>query len=183
MTETADRYRKIADAFTQRIAAVPADGWDAPAPCEGWVARDIVQHVVDTSGFFLARVSKEVADVPAVADDPMGAWTGARDAILSALEDPEVASIESDTGGPMGKMTFEQTVGAFGVGDILVHTWDLSRAVGLDEHLDADEVHRLFDAMLPRDEMMRGSAFGPKVEVPDSADEQTKLIAFTGRQP
>jgi hypothetical protein len=31
--------------------------------------------------------------------------------------------------------------------------------------------------------MMRGSAFGPKVDVPDGADEQTQLIAFTGRTP
>jgi hypothetical protein len=37
--------------------------------------------------------------------------------------------------------------------------------------------------MLPNDEHMRGTAFGPKVEVPDDADEQTKLIAFTGRTP
>ena len=83
----------------------------------------------------------------------------------------------------MGKMTFEETVGAFGVGDILIHTWDLSRAVGLDERLDPDEVHRLYERCSRNDEMMRGTAFGPKVEVPDGADEQTKLIAFTGRQP
>ena len=28
---------------------------------------------------------------------------------------------------------------------------------------------------------MRGEHFGPKVAVPDDADDQTKLIAFTGR--
>jgi hypothetical protein len=38
--------------------------------------------------------------------------------------------------------------------------------------------------MQPMDEMMRqGDAFGPKVEPPAGADEQTKLIAFTGRRP
>ncbi len=31
--------------------------------------------------------------------------------------------------------------------------------------------------------MMRGTAFGPKVPVPDDADEQTKLIVLTGRTP
>jgi hypothetical protein len=25
--------------------------------------------------------------------------------------------------------------------------------------------------------------YGPRVEVPDDADEQTRLIAFTGRRP
>ncbi|HEY7135757.1 MAG TPA: hypothetical protein VIB48_11880 [Acidimicrobiia bacterium] len=34
------------------------------------------------------------------------------------------------------------------------------------------------------DELLRQSGhYGPKVEVPDGADEQTKLIAFTGRRP
>jgi hypothetical protein len=32
--------------------------------------------------------------------------------------------------------------------------------------------------------MLRSSGqYGPRVEVPDDADEQTKLIAFMGRQP
>ena len=34
------------------------------------------------------------------------------------------------------------------------------------------------------DEVLRASGhYGPKVEVPADADEQTRLIAFTGRHP
>ena len=66
---------------------------------------------------------------------------------------------------------------------MLVHTWDLARATGQDETLDADEVHRMFVAMQPADEMIRGEHFGPKVPVPEDADEQTKLLAFVGRTP
>jgi uncharacterized protein (TIGR03086 family) len=72
----------------------------------------------------------------------------------------------------------------FGLGDVLVHTWDLARATGLDDTLDPDEVHRFLTAMEPMDEMMRkGTAFGDRIDVADNADEQTRLIAFTGRQP
>ena len=68
--------------------------------------------------------------------------------------------------------------------DILVHTWDLARATGLDETLDPDEVHSLYEGMQPMDEALRQSGhYGPRVPVPDDADEQTKLIAFTGRRP
>lgn len=98
------------------------------------------------------------------------------------MEDPDTAAVEIDSG-PIGTLTLDEMVATFGVGDILIHTWDLSRAVGLDEALDPDEVHRLYESMLPRDEMMRGPAFGPKVDVPDDADEQTKLLGFTGRTP
>ena len=42
----------------------------------------------------------------------------------------------------------------------------------------------MYEGMLPMDEVLRQSGqFGPKVDVPDDADEQTKLLAFLGRQP
>jgi hypothetical protein len=38
--------------------------------------------------------------------------------------------------------------------------------------------------MEPLDEVLRQSGqYGARVTVPDDADEQTRLIAFTGRQP
>jgi hypothetical protein len=42
----------------------------------------------------------------------------------------------------------------------------------------------MYEGMLPLDDMLRQSGqYGPRVEVPDDADVQTKLIAFIGRQP
>jgi uncharacterized protein (TIGR03086 family) len=182
MTEISDRYGKVAEAFTQRVEAVPADGWGRPAPCEGWVARDIVRHLVQSAGFFLGPAGVEVPDGPSVDDDPVGAWKVIRDRVQAALEDPDVAGTEFDS--PMGRTTVEGLIGRFGVGDVLVHTWDLARATGLDETLDPEECERLYAVMEPSDELMRaGTAFGPKVEVADDVDVQTKLIAFTGRRP
>jgi hypothetical protein len=38
--------------------------------------------------------------------------------------------------------------------------------------------------MEPLDDLLRSSGqYGPRVAVPDDADEQTRLIAFTGRRP
>jgi uncharacterized protein (TIGR03086 family) len=181
MTELSDRYRKLAAQFTLRASSVPDGAWDNPTPCEGWAARDIIRHMVETAGFFLSRADIEI-DAPSPDVDPLGAWEAARDAIQSALEDPAIAGIEYDT--PIGRSTFEKTMAMFGLGDVLVHTWDLARATGLDDTLDPDEVHRFLTAMEPMDEMMRqGTAFGDRVPVRDDADEQTRLIAFTGRQP
>jgi uncharacterized protein (TIGR03086 family) len=99
-----------------------------------------------------------------------------------ALDDPDVAGREYESR-VFGRSTLERTVGGIGVGDVLVHTWDLARATGQDERLDPDEVHDTYERMLPADEMIRGDQFGPKVPVPDDADEQTKLLAFVGRTP
>lgn len=180
--ETAERYRKVTADFTARAHAVPDDGWDRPAPCEGWVARGIVRHMVDTAGFFGGGAGVEMPKGPSVDDDPVAAWEGVREATLAALEDPEVAEREFES--PMGQTTLDSMIARFGVADVLIHTWDLSRAVGLHETLDPDEVQRVYELMLPNDEMLRqGTAFGPKVDVPDDADQQMKLIAFTGRRP
>jgi hypothetical protein len=62
--------------------------------------------------------------------------------------------------------------------------WDLARATGLDDPLDANEVHRFVESVEPMNAMLRESGhYGPRVMVPDDADEQTRLIAFVGRQP
>ncbi|MCA1691443.1 MAG: maleylpyruvate isomerase N-terminal domain-containing protein, partial [Actinobacteria bacterium] len=45
MSEVSERYRRLADAFAARLAAVPEDKWSSPSPCEDWTIRDLVAHV------------------------------------------------------------------------------------------------------------------------------------------
>jgi uncharacterized protein (TIGR03086 family) len=183
MSEISERYRKIADRFSQRVNEVPAGAWENPAPCEGWVARDVVRHLVEwVPGFFESNAGLEFPPLPSVDDDPAAAWSALDGALQGMLEDPEVASREFDM--RMGRYTVEDAIATFCVGDVLIHTWDVARATGLDETLDVDEVHSMYVGMLPIDEILRQSGqYGARVDVPDDADEQTKLIAFTGRQP
>ena len=131
---------------------------------------------------FLASAGLPVPTIPPVDDDPAGAWQALDRALQAALDDPRLAATEFDS--RAGRHTVEAAIGMFGVPDILIHTWDLARAAGLDETLDPDEVHDLYVAMEPMDGVLRQSGhYGPRVSVPPDADEQTKLIAFTGRQP
>jgi uncharacterized protein (TIGR03086 family) len=182
-SEISERYRKVAEQFTRRARSVPDDAWDNPAPCEGWVARDVVRHMVDwMPGFVLGNVGVDVPTIPSVDEDPVGAWVVVDRALQAALDDPEISAREFDS--QAGHHRVDDAVATFCLGDVLVHTWDLARATGLDETLDAEEVHRLFTGMEPVDELLRSSGhFGPRVDVPADANEQTKLIAFTGRRP
>jgi uncharacterized protein (TIGR03086 family) len=183
MSEIADRFRKLAAGFTQRVEQVPPDRWSNPSPCEDWTARDVVAHLVDASGIFLGFVDREVPRNPSVDDDPAAAWRNARDAVQAALDDPAVAATEYE--GFAGRSTFAGGIERFLAPDVLVHTWDLARATGLDERLDPDEVHAmcLATAAIDDDSFMRQpGVFGPKVDVPADADEQTRYLAFTGRR-
>lgn len=189
MTEIAARFQKVAAGFTARVEAVPADAWERPAPCEGWVARDVVRHLVDWlpgPGFLLGSFGVETGPIPSVETDAVAAWRVVRDAIQRALEDPAIATRVEDCG-PPGRLSLEAAVDMTCTPDVLIHTWDLARAAGLDERLDPDEVrHQLagLEALPPDvDEAMRRSGhYGPRVAVADDADEQTRLLAFMGRR-
>ena len=101
----------------------------------------------------------------------------------SLLDDPVACSTEISHP-RAGTHHLENAVSTFFIGDIVIHTWDLARASGLDETLDPEEVHEMLVAMTPLDSVLRASGqYGPRVDVPAGADEQTQLIAFTGRTP
>jgi uncharacterized protein (TIGR03086 family) len=183
MSEFATRYDRVAGQFTARVEAVPERAWDHPAPCEGWVARDVVRHLVEwIPGFFASYADLALDGGPAVDVDTVGAWRALDASLRAALADPDVAGRQFEMRG--GRYSVEAAVDMFCTGDILVHTWDLARATGLDETLDPDEVHRMLVDMEAYEDAIRQSGqYGPRVPVPDDADEQTRLIAFTGRQP
>jgi uncharacterized protein (TIGR03086 family) len=184
VSEIADRYRVVAEGLTKRVDAVPANAWDNPAPCEGWVARDVIRHLVEwIPGFLQSGSGVDLPSGPSVDNDPAGAWKVLTTGVQALLDDPQVAAKEFSHP-RAGRHSLEDAIATFFLGDVLIHTWDLARATGGDEALDADEVHRMFAASEPYDEMLRSSGqYGPRVTVPDDADEQTKLVAFVGRQP
>jgi len=67
--------------------------------------------------------------------------------------------------------------------DVTVHGWDLAKATGQDTTIAAPIVEFLFEVFEPRADAMRESgAFGPKQDVAEDADTQTKLLATLGRK-
>ena len=189
MTETADRFRRVAEGLTRTIDAVPDNAWANPSPCEGWDGRAVVQHLIEWlpgPGFLLGAFGIETRPIPSVDDDPAGAWAAVRDAIQGGLDDPAVAQRVADCG-PMGQLSFEAAVNMTCTPDVLIHTWDLARAAGIAVDLDADEIARQAAGIagLPPgvDEAMRASGhFGPRVDVPADADALTQVLAFNGRR-
>ena len=185
---TSDDYRRAAAGFSERVDSVPASAWERPAPCEGWVARDVVRHLVEwVPAFFDAAGGPALHAETSVDDDPATAWHEVDRRLQAALDDPAI--VASTISHPFaGEHRFDEAIATFVLADVVVHTWDLARAAGLDERLDRSLVHDLYAGMtsLPAgiDAMMRSSGqYGARVDVPADADDQAKLLAFTGRTP
>ena len=52
---SAERFRRVAGRFTDRANEVPDGAWENPAPCDGWTARDVVDHLVTWVPGFIRR--------------------------------------------------------------------------------------------------------------------------------
>ncbi len=143
MSAIADHYRRLAGNFSDTVDAVPDGRWDDPSPCDGWSARDVVQHVVDSEIGMLERVGLAPDPAPS-SEDAVARWSVVRAVMQESLDDPERAEREYD--GFFGRTTFEKTVDQFACFDLLVHRWDLARATGLTSHesMPADEVAPAF---------------------------------------
>ncbi len=181
MNDVQDVYRLVSNGFDTAIRAVTPDKWHAQSPCEDWKARDLVAHVVAGHGRVIAGVRGGEPKPLGSDEDPTRAWEEASRAIDEIAGDPEARSKEID--GPVGKMPAGQIIGQFVTMDLLVHTWDLARTVGADEHLDEDSVRRAYEALKPMDAMIRQpEVFGPKLEPPPGSDLQTEFLYFLGRR-
>jgi uncharacterized protein (TIGR03086 family) len=181
----ADRYRRVSGRFTEVAAAVPDDAWARPSPCAGWDARAVVRHNVEMSAFILSLIDRALpADAPSVDADPLGAWQAARASVQAALDDPAVAAQVHKPHVHLGQGPWINAVNMVLSSDLVIHTWDLARAVGRAERLDPDEVRGFWTGLAHFDEavLRQPEVFGPALEPPADADEQTKLLAFLGRK-
>lgn len=179
------RFRRRADGLVETLADVPDERWDAPSPCEGWSVRDVARHVAESQQIFATLVGRELTAGPSIDEDPAGAVVAALAQTQSLLDDPEVATTEFD--GMMGRSTYEQAVDRFASFDLVLHRWDAGAGAGVAVTLEPIDVESLLRGVeqLPAEllAMYRSpGVFGPELEAPEGADDQTRVLAFTGRR-
>ena len=161
--EAIERHQRASDGF----AAVAHAGarWDAPSPCTDWDTRGVIEHVIGFHEVLLLRPLGVKAHRPR--EGPAERWDATAAALFAALAAAEPQSI-------LPTLTT----------DVLVHTWDLAKAFGMDVELDAELCERALAAALPREEQLRQSdMFGPRVAVPEQATVQAQLLGVFGRDP
>ncbi|MEU7576980.1 TIGR03086 family metal-binding protein [Streptomyces sp. NPDC041068] len=183
-----DRHAEALDLFTDRVHAVRTDQWDAPTPCTEWTVRDLVNHLASEQ-LWVPPLVRDGASVEAVGDafdgdmlgpDPVTSWDTAAAASRAAFREP--GALDRTV-----HLSFGDTSAAFYCGqmttDLVVHAWDLSRAVGADETLPDALVNFSVREISPyAAELEKSGLFAAAVEPPAGADVRTKLLALLGRR-
>lgn len=179
--EIADTYARADRPLSALLESLSADDWDAPSPCEGWVARDVVAHLVDAQRSFLADRGLDLGPGPDLGADPAAGWRTHADQVAALVADPAVAEVPFE--GHFGPTTVGETLAAFYVFDMVAHRWDIAHAANRNERFSDAELD-VMEAAIP--------GWGPAlymdgvcrsgVEAPTDADRQTRLLATLGRR-
>lgn len=188
MSDLVELFERSVDGFGERVHAVPDDGWHGSTPCTDWDVRTLVNHLVNEARWMApllaGKTIDEVGDAldgDLLGDDPKAAWGAAAAEAKAAVAEPGAAerTVHLSFGDTQGSDYIAQVLG-----DHVIHTWDLARAVGADERLDPELVALVLAGLAPQVEEWRSAGiFGDRVEVADDADAQTRLLALTGRRP
>jgi uncharacterized protein (TIGR03086 family) len=184
MNEIIKRWQQLTEAFGQRLEAVRDDQWDSTTPCADFTVRQLVSHAIDVQRMVPKGLGASGAIDTPNGDDLKAAWKAVRGAALETCS--AEGALEKEIDSPLGgKMPAGQFFGGPACGDILIHTWDLARAIGADEKLpeDACRLALGFLQAVPAALIRQPGRFDAAIEPPEGADIQTQLLCFTGRQP
>lgn len=178
-SDPAERHRVVATQFTDLVQGTT--DWSAPAPVDGWTAQDVVNHLVSWFPAFVADAGGP--GWPAGGADPVTAWQAQADGVQALLDDPQTASTRI-AHPRLPPDTFAACTNSYYTSDVFMHAWDLATATGQPLVLDPDECAAMLSGMEPIEEILRSSGqYGPRVEVADDADVQSRFLAFIGRDP
>jgi uncharacterized protein (TIGR03086 family) len=171
------------------MAKVTPEQLDAATPCATWKVRDIINHVVGGTYFFTTIAEtgtppKDDGEAPDFASgDFNAAYADGCKAMIAAFGADGFMEKNVDFG-------FMQVPGsaAFNIAmtDTFTHAWDIARAIGEPTDIETDLANKLLaNARLAIPDSFRGedgkAAFGPIVDVPESAPAADQLAGFLGR--
>jgi uncharacterized protein (TIGR03086 family) len=185
-TDVRNLHQRATESFGARVQAIRDDQWASRTPCEEWDVRTLVNHLVYETrwmpplldGSTIAEVGDRF-EGDLLGGDGKAAWhESATDAVAAVHEESAMERTVHLSFGDLPGREYTMQI----VADLLIHGWDLARAIGADDRLDPELVEACASWFAAMEEPYRAAgAIGPRVEVPSDADAQTRLLAQFGR--
>jgi len=174
--DVADRHRRACAGFAQVVGRV-ADGWGRASPCTDWDARGVLEHVI---GFHDVLLLRPLGVKPArPKDDPEARWRRTESVIGDVLDELPRHAVRLPGGRELGLVQLLPMLTT----DVLVHTWDLTRAIGVPAVVDPELCETSLDALGDTYDLAATGLYGPPRDVATDADPVSRLVARLGRDP
>lgn len=179
--------RSGVEMFSQRLATVSGPQWGWPTPCQDWTVADLVGHVVAGNQMAIELLDDQrppVVGAPA-ADTASGPQLEARFVETCGVQDDAfaAASSEASVAHPAGRITVRE-FGIYRCADIVVHAWDLARAIGAADTIGPELVEQVLVPYVAWVQTLDAAdvfaSAGPKVDGESRRDE---LLRQLGRTP
>jgi uncharacterized protein (TIGR03086 family) len=180
-------HARSLDHARRSVAGVAADQWDQLSDCDEWTVRELVNHVV-TGNYWAAELGSGLT-IEAVGDRLDGDVLGT-DPLRAYDDSALVAAAVFRAPGAMEKpcaVSYGPVPGSVYCGhrfiDVLIHGWDVATSTGQDTSLDPELVESCLAVIEPQIDMLGPSGvFGTRLDVPDDASSQAKLLGLLGRR-
>ncbi|WP_054815985.1 TIGR03086 family metal-binding protein [Nocardia arizonensis] len=176
-----------ATALESVVGAITDDQLGAPTPCADTTVRDLLAHVVMLTEAFRQAATKQgvgrsaspgaAAEIELPADWRTRIPAQAK-ALAAAWREPEAWEGETEAGGvrlPAAEMA------VIALDEIVVHGWDLARAVGAPFEVTDADLAVLHEMLRETPKEGTPGLFGPVLPVADDAPALDRVLALTGR--
>ncbi len=177
--------RRMADL----VAGVTDDQLTLRTPCTRYAVGDLLDHIGGLSLAFAGAATKEViegaehgpsGDASRLAPDWRAQIPTALSRLADAWGDPAAWSGMTKAG-PI-EMPGE-IAGLVALEELVVHGWDLARAVGVPYDVSGEEIEAVRGLLGQFDPESRGDAYAPEVTPRADASPLDQVIALSGRDP
>ena len=180
-----DLFRETTAAASGVIVRIQPAQLHNPTPCTKWDLRSLLSHMTyEMSWVPDLLAGKTIAAVgdthegDLLGDDPLGAWGQALAAALAAVDK---AHLKKTVHLSYGDFSAEHYIRE-SASDMLIHGWDVSKAIGHPLTFDIKAAQEVYEYALPRSAEFRGSGlFGDVLPTKPDDSIQVKLLAFYGR--
>jgi uncharacterized protein (TIGR03086 family) len=181
-------FQRASDQFGHTAASLDATSWENPTGCAVSV-RELVEHVLAGNAFAVRLLAGARADEARAGIDEIRLEHDCTRQISMSCAAQTDAFARADQTRPLhhpsGDIDYATFV-RFRLGELVVHSWDIAVAAGLDTYLDPAIVEQLWRRVEPhRDQMRAMGAYGQGASdlLPPDASLQDRLLDAFGRRP
>lgn len=170
---------------TKAVMMVGTEDFNKSTPDSEWDLKSLTGHMLYelswtpdiVNGATIAEVGNKY-DGDLIGSDLGSSWLRAEERAVEAVRKSDLSSVAHLS-------WMDATVEFYlkqAASDQLIHSWDLSAALSRPVRFNERLAEQIFkDSYSQKDKMEASGLFAPAIDVPESSDIQTKLLALYGR--